>query len=156
VNIKPVAASIAALALLAGGPALAAADPTSVPVAVNSAAAAPITITSTELQLPSVTQSMSGFGFNEFYAPGSLTVSFRNNGTVAATDVIFQLDANGAPAGRISDVGSFAPGVTIVHHLNVDPSDANEHVSVAEVKFADGSVWINQAPRALRQATEQR
>lgn len=156
VNIKQAAASITAITLLAGGPALAAAAPTATPVAVNSAAAAPIAITSTEVQLPSVTQSMSGFGFNEGYAPGSLTVSFRNNGTVAATDVIFQLDDNGAPAGQISDVGSFAPGVTIVHHLNVVPGDANEHVSVAEVKFADGSVWINQAPRALRQASAQR
>ena len=156
VNIKQAAASITAITLLAAGPALASAAPTSAPVAVNGAAAAPITLKSAELQLPSVTQSMAGFGLNELYTPGSLNVSFRNDSAVTATAVIFQRDENGAPAGRISDVGSFAPGVTIVHQLNADPSNANEDVSVAEVKFADGSVWINQAPRALRQASEQR
>jgi hypothetical protein len=152
-NITQAAASIAAITLLAGGPVAALADSTAAPVAVNSAAA-PIALNSATLQLPSVTQQIAGFGLNQLYTPGSLTVSFRNTSTVTATDVIFQLDENGTPDGQVADAGSFAPGATIVHQLNADPRDANEHVSVVEVKFADGSVWFN-APRALRQAGEQ-
>jgi len=153
-NIKQAAASIAAATLLAGGPALALADPNASPVAVNTASLAPITINRTEIQLPAVSGQMAGFGLNEVYSPASVTVSFRNTSAVTATNVIFQLDENGTPDGQIDDAGSFAPGATIVHQLSADPRDANEHLSVVEVKFADGSVWLKDA-RALRQASQQ-
>jgi hypothetical protein len=153
-NIKQAAASIAAASLLAGGPALALADPNAAPVAVNAASLAPITINRAEIQLPAVNGQMGGFGLNEVYTPASVTVSFRNTSAVTATNVIFQLDENGTPDGQIADAGSFAPGATIVHQLSADPLDANEHLSVVEVKFADGSVWLKDA-RALRQASQQ-
>ena len=142
-TIKHAAASLAALSLLVSAPAMA--------LAGTQAAAAPIVVTSV------TAQPAGSFGYQQISLggavtegqPGFVSVTYHNTAAVAATDVVFELVDNGLPVGRISDVGTFAPGVTIKHVFNnFSPA---EQITVAEVKFADGSVW-SSAPTALRQA----
>jgi hypothetical protein len=77
------------------------------------------------------------------YYPGSADVAFTNDSDVPATRIQFALVANGIVLDRISDVGSFAPGVTIKHHFADSDSTPDQKIAVAEVTFADGSIWTN-------------
>jgi hypothetical protein len=77
------------------------------------------------------------------YYPGSADVSFTNDSDVPATRIQFALVANGVVLDRINDVGSFAPGVTVKHHFADSDSTPDQKVAVAEVTFADGSIWTN-------------
>ena len=124
-NIKQAAASIAALTILAGGPTMALAA-TSFPID-------PIAISNVNLQ-PDGESDGSG--------PGFVSLQFQNTNNVAATEVVFELDVNGAKVNRFNDVGLFAPGVTVKHAFLNTSADGNAQVSVVKVKFADGSVWV--------------
>jgi hypothetical protein len=136
-NIKN-AAAIAALTILAGAPALALAN-TYVP--------SPITIGNVDIQ-----PQISG---TELNTPGSVSLAFRNVSNVAATDVTFDLNSFGATVARIHDVGTFSPGATIRHRFTDSANASTQTVRVAEVKFADGTVWHGGdavAAHAMRQA----
>jgi hypothetical protein len=125
-NIKLAAASIAALTILAGAPMLASAQTT--------AALDPV-VMSAQVQPDS--------GYMNDFEPGVISVAFQNQNTVPATDVIFELTANGAYVNSFDEAGTFAPGAT-THFSAPNLSDApNQHLTIAEVKFADGSVWYN-------------
>ena len=134
---NPILKVCAAAALVATAPALAQAQ--NVSYAVKS----PISITS--------------FRVNELYTPGTIgtdveqapqfvdtdvSVKFVNTGNVAATVVKFSVNA-GQSTQLIVDKGTFSHGAQIRHHFAIaDPVDAsNATCNVAEVTFADGSVW---------------
>jgi hypothetical protein len=89
--------------------------------------------------------------------PAMATVTFVNRGTVAATDVLFVLHSRKSWDMAIDDAGKFSPGVTIRHQFQSwdYPDDAT--VSVAAVRYADGSTWTSEDGRALierRQAVQ--
>jgi hypothetical protein len=135
-NITSTAATLGAALILAGAPA----------VALASAATSsdPIAISDVQVQ-----PAESGHG----NGPGFVSVSFDNAGSQTATEVVFELDADGAYVDHFNDVGNFTPGTTIKHAFQTDSSSADQQLKVAEVKFADGSVWVNgagSAPSELR------
>jgi hypothetical protein len=134
-TIKHLAAALAATTIAAAAPAIASAE-TTAPVAISSV------------------QNTPALGYLNTYNPGLLTVAFQNTSNVPATDVIFELDSNGKYLDQYDDAGSFAKGVSVTHSFNNWETAIDQRVAVAEVKFADGSVWINSAipaPHALRQ-----
>jgi hypothetical protein len=123
-NTKHIAASIAALTVLAGAPALAMAQtvPSQSPITLNASVQA-------------------DSGRFDRYVPGVISATFTNTNNVAATDVIFELQSDGAFVDRISDVGTFAPGTTTQHQFPDVYEAPNQQLKVAAVHFADGSVW---------------
>jgi hypothetical protein len=123
-NMKHVAASIAALTVLAGAPALA--------LAQTADSQSPILLTA-NVQADS--------GRFDRYVPGVIGATFTNTSNIAATDVVFELSSNGAFVDRIEDVGTFAPGSTTRHTFSDVYAASNQKLTVAEVKFADGNVW---------------
>jgi hypothetical protein len=74
---------------------------------------------------------------------GFVSVSFDNNSSQTATEIVFELDVDGAYSQQFDDVGSFAPGTKIRHAFQTDSSSADQQLKVAAVKFADGSTWVN-------------
>jgi hypothetical protein len=124
-NIKHAAASIAALTILACGPTMA--------LAASSFPVDPIAISNVNLQPD---------GESDGFGPGFVSLEFQNTNNVAATEVVFELDVNGAKVNRFNDIGSFAPGVTVRHAFLNTSADSNAQVSIVKVKFADGSVWV--------------
>jgi hypothetical protein len=77
---------------------------------------------------------------------GSAAVTFVNTKNVPATEVDFILSSNGHVLGTLRDVGTFAPNVSITKAFANDKTDRDQQISVGAVKFADGSVWVNDAP----------
>jgi hypothetical protein len=77
---------------------------------------------------------------------GSAMVSFVNHSALPATEVDFTLSSNGEALATLTDTGSFAPGVTIDHTFATDRTERDLQLSIAKVTFADGSVWVNDAP----------
>jgi hypothetical protein len=76
--------------------------------------------------------------------PRSLRIAFTNDNNSRATEVVFAVLNRGSVAKRLDDVGSFTPGVAIDHTF-ANQSGGIQAVAVAQVKFADGSVWNNPA-----------
>lgn len=97
--------------------------------------------------------SASGAGANG----GLVTLSFENTADVPATDVTFDLSSAGQNLGDYDVRGTFAPGVEIQHESFGTPSViAPEQLSVAEIRYADGSTWQNENqpnPTERRQAS---
>lgn len=88
--------------------------------------------------------------------PGFLSLAFKNTSNVAASEVVFELDANGRYNRQIDDVGTFAPGAIITHGYFDNSGASDQQVKVVKVQFADGTIWSNAeatAPRSRRQAT---
>jgi hypothetical protein len=123
-KIKHIAAAIAALTILAGGPAIA--------LAATNFPTDPIVLSGVNVQAENETDG---------YAPGFVSMEFQNTSNVNAIEVIFELDVNGARVGRFRDIGSFAPGVTVRHAFLNSSTSPEAQLSVAKVKFADGSEW---------------
>jgi hypothetical protein len=123
-NIKQVAVSIAALTILAGAPALA--------FAQTSVQGNPIAVSAVNVE-----PSIHGDG------PGSITVNYQNTSNATATEVVFELDVDGALVDTFYDTGSFAPGVAIKHTFTTDTDASNAQIQVAQVTFADGQVWAS-------------
>jgi hypothetical protein len=125
------AAATAAFTVLAALPSIAlAALATPDPIAINHVEVQP-----------------TGDGFNA----GFVTVTFTNTSNVTATEVVFQL--SGTTFQRVNDVGTFAPGVQITHAFLYYAHTPDEHVKVAEVDFANGTIWAGgqiTASRSLR------
>jgi len=124
-DIKHVATALCALTIFAGGPAIA--------LAGTSISSDPITINLVNVQ-PSGESDSVGTGF--------AYVEFQNTSNIVATQVVFELDVDGARVGRYNDIGTFSPGVTIKHGFLNTSGNANAQLSIARVKLADGSVWV--------------
>jgi hypothetical protein len=123
-NIKQAAASIVALTILAGGPMIA--------LAATNFANDPIVVSNVNVQPNDETD---GAG------PGFVSMDFQNTSDMNATEVVFELDVDGARVSRFKDFGSFAPGVTIRHSFRNSSSSSDAQLSVVKVIFADGSEW---------------
>jgi len=141
-NFKQAAISIAAITLLAGGPAMALAN--------TDALGAPIDVTSVQTKSTDVPGAASEFGGYSTHSYVAISVTFHNTRNVAVTGVTFDVISNGATIGQITDTGTFAPGVTISHQYDTNSNAANQQLTVASVKFADGTTWVNSS-RPLRQ-----
>lgn len=90
-------------------------------------------------------------GMSGGFGPGNVSLTFENMTDAVATEVDFLLD-NGV-YGELRDVGTFSPGVPITHSF-VNYGPGTEQVSVAEVKFANGTIWQSGEPvPGLRQAS---
>jgi hypothetical protein len=77
---------------------------------------------------------------------GSAMVTFVNHGSVPATQVDFTLSSNGEALTTLTDTGTFSPGVAISHTFATDRTERDLQLSIADVKFADGTEWVNDAP----------
>jgi len=109
--------------------------------------------------------AVTSFSLSDTYTPGlpfldgtrvpvggDVALNFINNSNVPATSVTFMLN-DGKTAQSIVDKGTFNPGVAIDHTFakdNVASAGRNATCNVAEVDFADGSVW-HAAPRDVAQ-----
>jgi hypothetical protein len=131
-KLTSIAAAAAVLAL-GVAPALASAQ-TTAPVALTASSAQP--------------QILDGSGYN---TTGIADVTFVNTSNVPATEVDFTLSSNGEPLATLRDVGTFSPNVSVSHTFANDQTARDEQLSIAEVKFADGTVWVNDAPLPLGQ-----
>lgn len=128
------AAAIAAIVLFAGAPSI-----------TLAAQAAPDPIVVSHIDSTNVP---GGTG------PGFLSLSFENTSKVTATEITFEV-SSATSFRRTRDIGMFAPGVSVMHSY-LGYSGPDQMVRVAEVEFADGSVWADgqtMAPGARRQAT---
>jgi len=130
-NIKSTAATLGAAVILAGAPAVA--------LASAGTSSDPIAISDVQVQ-PADGGHGNGAGF--------VSVAFDNASSQTATEVVFELDVDGAYAENFNDVGNFTPGTTIKHAFQTDSSASDQQLKVAEVKFADGSTWVNDAGSA--------
>jgi hypothetical protein len=125
-TITSAVATLGAALLLAGAPAVALADTGSDPIAIS------------DVQIqPADGGHGNGAGF--------VSVAFDNTSGKAATEVVFELDVDGAYTDHFNDVGNFTPGSTIRHAFQTDSSAADQQLKVAAVKFADGTVWVNDS-----------
>jgi hypothetical protein len=123
-NFKPL---LTAAIFVAGIPAVALAQTT-----------APVTIESSQAQ-PQITDATRP-------EIGSAMVTFVNKNNVPATEVDFTLSSNGEALQTLTDTGTFAPGVAISHTFATDQTARDLQLSVAAVKFADGTTWKNDGP----------
>ena len=124
-NFKQLAASIAALSVLAAAP---------LEVRANSfTPPGPISIIDVEVA-PASTDGEVDAGF--------VTVAFKNTSQIVATEVDFEVEDNGIQVGHIVDAGTFAPGVTIAHTFPNDSAVSGLNVVVSTVKFVHGSQWV--------------
>ncbi len=120
------------LTVLAGVPALtfAANDP---------AAGDPIVINNIRVYQPDIV------GNGEMTRPGAINLRFRNTRNIEATDVLFEMYGDGVHLDSIRSTGKFSPGVTINRTFSDQSGAVNQTVTVAQVSFADGSVWLSAA-----------
>jgi hypothetical protein len=128
------AAAVAAIAFLAGAPS--------------------ITFAAQTTPDPIVVSHVDSQGVPEGAGPGFLSLSFENASKLTVTEVTFEVIGS-TYFRRIHDVGMFAPGVSIMHSY-LGFSGPDQKVRVAEVDFADGTVWADgqaTAPASRRQAT---
>jgi hypothetical protein len=127
--------AIAAAAVLAAGTPVVAFAQTTAPVAIVSSTIVP--------QVADASRFQQGF----------VSYTFVNMANTPATEVDFALEGNGQTT-TLRDVGTFSKGVAIERGLAIAGEARDQQLSVAEVKFADGSVWTNDvvAPQPRRQA----
>jgi hypothetical protein len=129
VNIKLATATLGAALILAGSPAFAA-DVQSGPIHIN------------QLTL-SGGYSADPNGDQPNILPGAVNISFTNQNTATATNVVFSLETHGFVIESFNDTGSFAPGVAIHHSFPEAQPSNGMRVAVAKATFADGTVWQN-------------
>jgi hypothetical protein len=123
-NLKPLFAA----AILAGSPAIALAQTT-----------APVAIVNSQAQ-PQI-QDVGGGN-----SAGFADVTFVNHNNVPATEIDFTLSSNGTALETLTDKGTFSPGVAVSHSFTTAQTERDLQISVAEVKFADGTSWVNDGP----------
>jgi hypothetical protein len=117
-NIK-LAATLAALTIFAGAPALA--------FAADGGPSSAIAVHQVEVQRDDTDDGGS---------LGAVTVAFENTTNRTATEVTFELEVGGEIVDQFTDDGSFAPGVTIKHTFTTTADAANPQLTVADVQFA--------------------
>jgi hypothetical protein len=121
-------AALAAGLLLAGTPLLASADDMQGPIQVNNV------------------QFTAQATAEDTYGPENADISFTNNGSMPATEVLFEVKEDGNVVDFYDATGTFTPGVAIDNSfasLAGIKSEPDAHVIVSRVMFADGSVWAN-------------
>jgi hypothetical protein len=123
-------AALAAALLLAGAPALALAD--SMP---DNTAGAPVQLNN--VQFTAENTADGSFG------PAAAEIAYTNASSQPATEVVFAVMSDGNVADMYDDVGTFSPGVLIDHTFPATETADASQVAVAQVTFADGSVWLN-------------
>jgi hypothetical protein len=131
-NITSVAAVLGAAVVLAGTPVLAADTPSlSSPIALDKV-------------------SIQGAIDYDQFAPGVVTVAFKNTKGVPATRVVFNLIGyKNALIAQYDDVGSFGQGITIKHWFPDTHFDYDQRLEVDHVIFADGTTWSGPARPAM-------
>lgn len=79
-----------------------------------------------------------------------LTIGYKNEAALPATEIDFGLVAGGSLIAVAKDVGTFSPGVQIDHEFVVSgeifPVVSVPYCAVLRVKYADGSIWQNPLP----------
>ena len=91
---------------------------------------------------------------SRFYAHRSLALTFTNRRTIAADEVRFTITYAGTMT-RVTDTGTFSPGVGIHHGFDAFPSALYYYYgfwpkdcAVEYVHYSDGSSWTpRQSPR---------
>jgi hypothetical protein len=86
--------------------------------------------------------------------PIATQISFTNEYSASASDVVFLLESNGYVVDRFDDVGSFAPGVTVRHTFPESQPGGDFNVVVAAASFDDGTKWQNSAFAVVPRAAE--
>jgi hypothetical protein len=76
---------------------------------------------------------------NEISVPGTLRISFVNRANLPATDVAFLVQDGGRRA-IVHDVGTFSPGISIMHQFVNWNFSSSASVTVSSIRYADGSV----------------
>ena len=93
----------------------------------------PVQLATCEVSTPTTVQNDNGFttvgGF-------TLHVRFSDTTSEPISRVTFTLD----DGTRVSDVGTFSPGVVINHVLGLASTDATS-CTATTVRFADGAIW---------------
>ena len=80
------------------------------------------------------------------YGPAAAEIAYTNASSQPATEVVFAVtSADGKIVDMYDDVGTFSPGVTIDHTFPALTTADPSQLAVAQVTFADGSVWLNPA-----------
>ncbi|HEV8020083.1 MAG TPA: hypothetical protein VGP41_02395 [Candidatus Lustribacter sp.] len=139
-------AALAAALLLAGAPALASADDVTDAAAVDTVTA-PIQVNNVQFTAENTADGS--------YGPAAAEIAYTNASSQPATEVVFAVTTpDGNMVDMYDDVGTFSPGVTIDHTFPaLEAADASQ-VSVAQVTFADGSVWLNPGLASAPAATD--
>ena len=80
-----------------------------------------------------------------------LGISYRNQASVAATEIGFGLVSQGSLIAVAKDLGTFSPNVAIDHEFVVSseifPLKTPQPTCVVLwVKYADGTMWVNSSP----------
>jgi hypothetical protein len=127
-------AALAAALLLAGAPVLASADDTT-DMAAADIATAPIQVNNVQFTAENTADGS--------YGPTAAEIAYTNASSQPATEVVFAVTSDGNVVDMYDDVGTFSPGVTIDHTFQALTQADPSQVSVAQVTFADGSVWVN-------------
>jgi hypothetical protein len=86
--------------------------------------------------------------------PIATQISFTNEYSAPASDVVFLFESNGYVVDRFDDVGSFAPGVTVRHTFPESQLGGDFSVVVAAATFDDGTKWQNSAVAVVPPAAE--
>ncbi|MGC1381649.1 MAG: hypothetical protein WA814_11580 [Candidatus Baltobacteraceae bacterium] len=173
---------LAALALIAGTPSLAFADPT--PPAMMSAKpphlATPHPIKVSNCHAQQNTYAAAGYtpafyprgygpywgwpsvyGLNYYQYPvegePTLAIDYVNVTNVVMKDIEFGMLAHGSLVAEVRDVGTFSPGAEIKHKFGISKNIFPLQTSLIEcvplkIHFVDGSVWKNPHLPALRRS----
>ncbi|HEY6485458.1 MAG TPA: hypothetical protein VIX83_03650 [Candidatus Cybelea sp.] len=80
----------------------------------------------------------------------TLTVQYRNEAPIVATDVVFGLVSGNRLIAVGKDSGRFSPGAAIDHRLMIDqqiyPLREPAQCVVLAVRYAGGASWMNPEP----------
>lgn len=103
-------------------------------------------------------QVMPIMGGDRDIAVQRTVISFTNLDPIPAKEVLFFVrDGNGRVIDSYDDYGTFSQGVEIRHTFSALAPDSDPKLNVAEVTFADGSVWFEGQPSPMlrRQAASE-
>jgi hypothetical protein len=124
-NLKSAAAVLGAALVIAAAPAIGSAQTTQ----------------SGPIQLDNVEIAQS-YGDVTGFAPGLVSVAFKNVGDATATDVVFDLIGhNGEIIAQYRDAGSFPQGATVRRDFSDTHIENDQQLQVGQVTFADGTTW---------------
>lgn len=101
-----------------------------------------ITLSNSPISIASVRSAPSN---PETGNPGVVSLAFRNDAPVAASEVTFQITDDIGNTQSVKDVGSFATGVSIRSNFDVPDLADGAQARVVHVELADGSSWNDNA-----------
>ena len=128
-------AVLAAALTLAAAPALASADDMA-----SNGPMSPIALSNVQYHAENTPDVMGTYG------PAWAELTYTNQTSQPATEVVFAVtNSDGQPVDFYDDTGTISPGVTIDRTFSSLELADPDHVAVARVTFADGSMWVNPA-----------